>query len=91
MAGGVVVIMITVAFVAGAIAGAVLLVSLASLREDRFRLSREAPDAIARAGRMVTGLKVEDPAMWSRRLRRSTGRRVAVPRRTQDDLDQDQF
>jgi len=40
---------------------------------------------------MVTGLKVEDPAMWSRRLRRSTGRRVAVPRRTQDDLDQDQF
>jgi hypothetical protein len=88
MAGGaVVVIMIIVAFVAGAIAGAVLLVSLASLREDRLRLSRHAPDPVARAGRLVTGLKVEDPPMWGHRARRPAGRRESVPGRSRDDWD----
>lgn len=50
-----------VIFVAGAIIGAGLLVSLASLREDRRRLSERAPDRIALAGRLVTGLRIQEP------------------------------
>jgi hypothetical protein len=48
-------------FIAGGITGAVLLVSLASRREDRRTLSYRAPNRIALAGRFVTGLKVSDP------------------------------
>src|ERR1022692_2334511 len=48
-------------FIAGGITGAVLLVSLASRREDRRTLSYRAPNRIALAGRFVTGLKVADP------------------------------
>jgi hypothetical protein len=50
---------IVVVFIAGTIAGAILLVSLASLREDRRPLRRRPDDGIARAGRLVTGLRVE--------------------------------
>lgn len=55
-------------FTAGGITGAVLLVSLASRREDRRTLSHKAPNRIALAGRFVTGLRVEDPgshAAWA--------------------------
>lgn len=46
----------------GVITGAILLVSLASHREDRrARLSREAPDHISLAGRFLTGLYVRRP------------------------------
>ena len=69
MAGQVIIAVIVVAFVAGAVAGAILLVSLASRREDRRRLDRKAPDRIASAGRLVTGLRVEDPGDWGRRHR----------------------
>jgi hypothetical protein len=50
---------IGVVFLFGVITGAVLLVSLASRREDRrLKLSREAPDRVTHAGRLLTGLYV---------------------------------
>jgi hypothetical protein len=56
------VLAIGVIFTFGVITGIVLLVSLASRREDRrARLSREAPDRITLAGRFLTGLYVRRP------------------------------
>jgi hypothetical protein len=53
---------IGVVFIFGVVMGVVLLVSLASRREDRrARLSREAPDRVAHAGRLLTGLYVRRP------------------------------
>ena len=53
---------IAVIFIAGAITGVICLVSLASRREDRrARLSREAPDRMTQAGRLLTGLYVRRP------------------------------
>jgi hypothetical protein len=53
---------ISVVFVMGVITGIVLLVSLASRTEDRrAKLSREAPDRIAQAGRLLTNLYVRRP------------------------------
>jgi hypothetical protein len=62
-------------FVIGAITGIVILVSVASNREDRrARLSREAPDAVTRAARMLTNLYVRRP-----------GDDQPAPRRRDDD------
>lgn len=56
------VLAIAVIFTTGAISGIVLLVSLASRREDRrARLSREAPDRTTNAARTLTGLYVLRP------------------------------
>jgi len=56
------VLAISVVFVTGVITGIVFVVSLASRREDRrARLSREAPDRITLAGRLLTGLYVRRP------------------------------
>lgn len=56
------VLAISVVFIAGAITGVIFLVSLASRREDRrARLSREAPDRLTLAGRLLTGLYVRRP------------------------------
>lgn len=56
------VLAISVIFATGAITGIVLLVSLASHREDRrARLSREAPDRTTTAARFLTGLYVRRP------------------------------
>jgi hypothetical protein len=53
---------IGVIFTFGVITGVVVLVSLASRREDRrARLSREAPDRMTLAGRFLTGLYVRRP------------------------------
>jgi len=53
---------IGVVFTTGVITGIVFLVSVASRREDRReRLSREAPDRWALAGRFLTGLYVRRP------------------------------
>jgi hypothetical protein len=53
---------ISVVFAMGVVTGIVLLVSLASRREDRrVKLSREAPDRIAKAGRLLTNLYVRRP------------------------------
>jgi hypothetical protein len=53
---------IGVIFLFGVITGVILLVSFASLREDRrARLSREAPDRVTSAGRYLTGLYVSRP------------------------------
>lgn len=60
----VVLIVVVIGFVAGALAGAMLLVCMASLREDKMRLSDRAPDPISRAGRLITGLKVTDHSTW---------------------------
>lgn len=58
---GIIIIATAVVFITGMICGAVLLVSLASLKEDGRSLPYRAPGLVARAGRMVTGLKVIDP------------------------------
>lgn len=59
---------IGVVFLIGVITGAILLVSLASLREDRrAKLSREAPDRVTHAGRLLTGLYVRRPGDDSNR------------------------
>jgi hypothetical protein len=56
------VLAIGVIFTFGVITGIVVLVSLASRREDRrARLSREAPDRMTLAGRYLTGLYVRRP------------------------------
>ena len=53
---------IGVIFTFGMITGVVILVSLASRREDRRAwLSREAPDRMTLAGRYLTGLYVRRP------------------------------
>ena len=55
-------LVIAVVFTTGVITGIVCLVSMASRREDRrARLSREAPDSWALAGRFLTGLYVRRP------------------------------
>ncbi|MGO9080629.1 MAG: hypothetical protein ACLQDY_16550 [Streptosporangiaceae bacterium] len=65
------VIAAAVVFVAGGIAGVIILVSVASIREDRRpRLNREAPDRITAAGRYVTRLDVRRPTDTTRRGRR---------------------
>jgi len=59
---------IGVVFLFGVITGVILLVSLASQREDRrARLSREAPDRVTHAGRLLTGLYVRRPGDDSNR------------------------
>lgn len=56
------VLAISVVFITGVITGVIFLVSLASRREDRrARLSREAPDRVTGAGRLLTGLYVRRP------------------------------
>ena len=58
----VVAVAIMVIFIIGMITGVVVLVSVASHREDkRLRLSREAPDRTALAGRYLTSLYVRRP------------------------------
>jgi hypothetical protein len=58
----VVVVAIVIIFVFGMIVGIVVLVSVASRREDkRLRLSREAPDRTTLAGRYLTSLYVRRP------------------------------
>lgn len=68
MAAVVLVTAVIVIFIAGAITGVIVLVSLASHREDRRKLSREAPNWMALAGRFVTGLQVAGPSDY--RVRR---------------------
>jgi hypothetical protein len=78
-------LMIAVIFAAGAITGIVLLVSVASRREDhREKLSREAPDAWSLAGRFLTGLYVRRPGDES-------GRPARPPRRRNPDDDPAEF
>jgi hypothetical protein len=56
------VVAIAVIFITGAITGSIVLVCLASRREDRrARLSREAPDRTTMAGRFLTSLYVRRP------------------------------
>ena len=58
----IVVVAIVIIFIFGMIAGVVILVSVASHREDRrLRLSREAPDRTTLAGRYLTSLYVRQP------------------------------
>jgi hypothetical protein len=68
-------LVIAVIFTTGAITGIVLLVSLASRREDRrARLSREAPDRTTNAARCLTGLYVRRPGDDARYGRRARGK-----------------
>jgi hypothetical protein len=49
-------IFLLAAFIGGVVLGAVLIVSVASKREDRlFSLTGEAPDAVCRGARLLTG------------------------------------
>ena len=69
---------IGVIFSIGVITGVILVVSLASRREDRrARLSREAPDRVTQAGRLLTGLYVRRPGDDTPRPDRSDGDHAA--------------
>jgi hypothetical protein len=58
----IVAVAIVIIFSIGAVTGVVILVSVASRREDkRWRLSREAPDRTTLAGRYLTRLYVRRP------------------------------
>lgn len=58
----VIAVAVLVIFIIGMIVGVVILVSVASHREDkRLRLSREAPDRTTLAGRYLTSLYVRRP------------------------------
>jgi hypothetical protein len=80
------VLVIAVVFMTGAIIGVVLLVSLASCREDRRpKLSREAPDRITTAARLLTRLHVRRPGDG---VQYQAGRRAApYPRLPADDAE----
>ena len=70
MTGDIVIaVIVLVTFIAGGLIGAFLLISLASRREDCETLSQRAPDGIARAGRFVTGLRIENQAGCNARVR----------------------
>ena len=59
--GATIVIIALVIFVAGIIAGVMLMVRVGIQREERdFSLTPEAPDLVSRATRRVTGLYVHD-------------------------------
>ncbi len=50
-------IIVLIAFISGVAIGVVVIVSIASRREDRmFSLTGKAPDAVCRGARRVTGL-----------------------------------
>jgi len=50
-------IFLLIAFIGGIVIGVVVIVSIASRREDRqFSLTREAPDAMCRGARRFTGV-----------------------------------
>jgi hypothetical protein len=54
---GAVAIFLLIAFISGAVIGVVLIVSVASRREDRlYSLTDEAPDAVCRGARRVIGV-----------------------------------
>lgn len=54
---GAVAIFLLIAFISGVVIGVVVIVSVASRREDRmFSLTGEAPDAVCRGARRVTGV-----------------------------------
>ena len=56
------VLAVVVVFVAGAIVGVIVLVSVASRREDRrWHLGLEAPDRLTAAGRYLTMLTIHRP------------------------------
>jgi hypothetical protein len=64
----VVVLAVVIIFFIGMISGVVLLVSVASRREDkRLRLSREAPDRMTNAARYLTSLYVRREGDWDGR------------------------
>ncbi|WP_300611587.1 hypothetical protein [Trebonia sp.] len=51
-------IMLLVGFLGGVLAGIVAIVSIASRREDQlYTLNGDAPDAMCRAGRRLTGMR----------------------------------
>jgi hypothetical protein len=53
------VVMLLIGFLGGVMAGIVVIVSVASRREDRhYSLSSDAPDAACRIGRRFTGMSV---------------------------------
>ena len=57
------IVVIAVIFVAGAVAGAIALVSWGIRREERdFTLTRRAPGQVTQGTRRVTGLWVRQPA-----------------------------
>jgi hypothetical protein len=65
------IVVIAVIFVAGAVAGAIALVSWGIRREERdFTLTRRAPGQVTQGTRRVTGLWVRQPAddsVWATR------------------------
>lgn len=58
-------ILLLIALVAGIAIGIVVVVSIASRREDRlFSLDGKAPDAACRGARLLTGVTMRGPRAW---------------------------
>lgn len=58
-------ILLLIALVGGISIGIVVIVSLASRREDRlYSLDRNAPDAACRGARRLTGVTMRGPRAW---------------------------
>jgi hypothetical protein len=67
---GEVAILILIVFIAGAMGGVILIVSLASIREDRhYSLTGEAPDSACAGARRLTGAGVRGDRFVSAGLR----------------------
>ena len=67
---GEVAILILIVFIAGAIGGVILVVSFASLREDRrYSLTGDAPDSVCAGARRLTGARVRGDRFVSAGLR----------------------
>jgi hypothetical protein len=67
---GEVAILILIVFIAGAIGGVILVVSFASLREDRrYSLTGDAPDSVCAGARRLTGALVRGDRFVSAGLR----------------------
>jgi hypothetical protein len=67
---GEVAILILIVFIAGAMGGVILIVSFASLREDRrYSLTGDAPDSACAGARRLTGARVRGDRFVSSDLR----------------------
>ena len=67
---GEVAILILIVFIAGAMGGVILIVSFASLREDRrYSLTGDAPDSACAGARWLTGARVRGDRFVSAGLR----------------------
>jgi len=86
--GAVVAIMVLVGFLGGIMAGIILIVSVASRREDRrYSLTSKAPDATCRGARWLTGARVCGDRFLSSDMRQDQPDELGAAPPDHDDID----